>query len=164
MKYYIINVFLLMVLVFSCHKEEFPYGYGTAKFNGEVWQAAGSFSSLSEDRLGVSFEVFENGYLRESIWGKFIPKKIGNYSADFISSDSLISSSYITVVFDGDAISDVYKLDKDKESNFISINKLTETVIEGEFDLTFNIDVRLDPNAPAVIHFSDGKFHLKLKE
>ncbi len=158
--------FLLVFIVFisSCKKEELTFKFlSHAELNGVPWEGGAGASDIpGTDRIAFNFSVANaDNILRESIEFGHIPKEIGRYDYDFISTDSLFSALYATISDDGDVIKDLYHLDKSKLSNYISIDKLTEIEIEGEFDLTFTIDttrIKIDVNAPDTIHFTNGTF------
>lgn len=168
MKENIIGILLVLtVFIFSCEKEELSGGIATAEFNGMPWQGVANvgIAGLYSDRVSMAIKVFEDGITKEAMSFRFLPKEIGDYSQDFIATDSLVRFYYSTLGFDGDALKDIYNLDEANQSNFISIDELTETEIKGKFELTFLIDtirMKIDPSAPDTIHFTNGKFHSKI--
>lgn len=164
MKHHIVNILLLLILfISSCGKEKYDFKFlANANVNGTSWQGKAFTSDLTgTDRIAFDFTVANNkDVLRETMGALFIPKEVGVYDFDFISTDSLFRSLYATME-GNDVVKDVYNLDENKLSNFISIDRLSETEIEGTFDLTFAFDTtwtKIDPNAPDTIHFTNGKF------
>lgn len=168
MKNYVMGIVMTFALLLcSCQKEEHLNNFVTANFNGRNWQGKTFTKVLGDNRMGVSFEVKENGIRSESLGFDFIPKELGKLLVDFITTDTLFHSGYGTLSHDGDVIKDFYYLEKSNQSNYVSITELTETEIKGEFDLTFTIDttrIKHDLNAPDTIHFSNGKFNAIIYE
>lgn len=167
MKYYYIFFFALFLLI-SCGKENIKGGGSvTANYNGMPWSGVSYVKNLGDNRVGTNFVVYEKRVEIESFGFQFIPNEIGEYNLEFMVTDSLFRSIYNTSSHDGDVIKDLYRLDESKTSNVISITSLAETEIEGEFDLTFKIDtsrIKIDVNAPDIIHFTNGKFQSQISE
>jgi len=164
-----IILLMLVLVVFSCRKETIPTNmHVTANYNQKNWEAKSFASALPYGRIGFSFKISEGGTLKESLGMSFLPLIIGSYDSTFFLTDSLFRASYVIWGADGDAILDYYLLDKSVGTNFFSIDKLSTTTkeLEGRFDLTFFIDtngIKLDPNAPDIIHFTDGSYKVLYK-
>jgi len=160
---------ILVLAIFSCRKETIPTNMlVTANFNQKNWEAKSFASVLSNERIGFSFKIYQSGILKESLGISFLPMNVGTYDSTFFLTDSLFRTGYATLGADGDAILDYYILDKSVGTNFFSIDKLNSTTkeLEGRFDLTFLIGTngsKFDPNAPDVIHFTDGSYKVQYK-
>ena len=159
---------VLVLFAFSCRKETIPSNMlVTANFNQENWEAKAFASVLAHERIGFSFKIFQGGILKESLGMNFIPMDVGIYDSTFFLIDTLFRTSYSVIGADGDAILDRYRLDKSTGTNFFSIDKLSLATneVEGRFDLTFLIDTNgiIDPNAPDIIHFTDGAYKVQYK-
>lgn len=162
------KIFLLVLVLFafSCKKETIPTNMlVTANFNQNNWEAKSLAAVFSNGRIGFAFRIHKGGILKESLVMNFIPMDVGTYDSTFFITDSLFHASYMIVGADGDAILDRYRLDKSEGENFFSIDKLSLVTkeVEGRFDLTFLIDTNgiKDPNAPGIIHFTDGNYKVQ---
>jgi hypothetical protein len=168
--------FYLILCCFSCKKEltqptgNIAINTAKAKFNGHPWEAFGAIYELTLKSFKMdSVFVFEKDpYLRNSFGIVNPPIKVGCYTlckADLsgaVNKGDKITALFSTAIDGGDVGGAIYDLDESKK-NYLEIIYVNEakTEVEGRFQAYFNRIGNDDPDQPAKIALTEGKFYIQ---
>jgi hypothetical protein len=182
MRYYL---FLLLATFFcGCSDDDqlsrIYTGTAQALKNGEVWNAYVFFGiNSSNKRLYANFEVLDReGHPKEGISINQIKRSYDLqviYPSDIMDQPDSLYAFYSTLVTGGgDVLGHFYILDTASfyqdgvmGNNFQITNyNSKKSEIEGTFDISFLIfrESNEDPNPPQKIHFTEGKFKVKVSQ
>uniref|UniRef100_UPI0032EB3397 hypothetical protein n=1 Tax=Ekhidna sp. TaxID=2608089 RepID=UPI0032EB3397 len=169
---------LLLVCLSSCKEEEpgslipdIYTGIGNAEKNGDSWSAlCRTQLSVDSTRFSIVLDTYsEEGYWRESLGiGGILPifekQKFELFDG---SNSSITSSSYGTLLDDGDVLGDYYILDTTSIFNFVRITDYSSqnTEIQGIFSVSLVLERegnQTPGKAPEKLVFSEGTFTVKV--
>ena len=133
------------------------------------WIASG-FSTKYDDGsclYAIQLETFnEINFKRENMSFSDILLHPMEYELSDSSENGKIFVFYNTLGSDGDVLEDVYILNTTSTNTFlISKADTIDNIIEGEFTINYKIrnpNLKVNPNAPDNIKFSDVHFSIKL--
>ncbi len=177
---------LLAPMLWACTDEnELPKYYsGTAQAlkNGEPWNAHVVFEAYPSNQnkfFNAVMDVLDKGnFPKESIGVSKIKKNLDPqkiYYANISDRTDSLHAFYSTLVTGGgDVLGHFYELDSaaiHQDGDIVNWFQITSynskrSEIEGVFDILFNIIIesKEDPNPPQKIHFTDGKFKVKVSK
>ncbi|MCK5443079.1 MAG: hypothetical protein KAJ23_14420 [Maribacter sp.] len=169
-------VVILLLNVVGCSKDDLPgdhhNGSATALKNGEAWSSKVYFDENTNDPgvFIIRFDVYnDQGFSREAsgvsnIDNVFTLQQIVSNGFDNIEGPS---SSYVTLIDDGDVVGDRYdELDLENNNSFQFTNyNSSRGEIEGVFNISYVLtrDDGEGEAPPTKLEFTEGRFSAKAK-
>lgn len=179
------RLLLIAIIFYGCSDDDelskIYSGTAQALKNGEPWSTLVVFSEQNystEKTYSIHLDIVHPG-------GRYVLESLGIYNIQNIEGSQAVSqfdihdfakplSATFSTLIGGDIAGHLYAVDTSRiEGDLERINSFQITranrkksEIEGVFDISFTIirEIEEDPNPPQKIHFSDGKFKVKVNK
>ncbi|MCW5924971.1 MAG: hypothetical protein KIS77_21805 [Saprospiraceae bacterium] len=182
---HLFTILIAMMLFSACKKEtqkpeeEVIYlGDAIAMKNGETWSAktSGKYFHTDPSKFSLLIENYTvDGYRRGSLFFRGMPFEEGKFFFNILNyqsqaaNDSVQTSTFHTMLDDGDVIGDSYQLVRDSAAWLtVRIKDAGISDIEGEFSAKFvkwlYMGEEYDPASPDTIIFTNGTYHARVQK